>query len=79
MDRIRRLALQLINEYHDKFSSDYENNKKVLTEIAIFRSKSLRNEVAGYISRYYKLKQEEEEEGKEEQAVAEKTGAAASS
>jgi len=79
MNRIRRLATELINQFPGKFSSDYEANKKVLTELAIFRSKSLRNEVAGYITRYFKLQEEETKEGQKETAQVEVKGAAPSS
>jgi small subunit ribosomal protein S17e len=79
MNRVRRLATELINQFPGKFTSDYEANKKVLTELAIFRSKSLRNEVAGYITRHFKLKEEEAKESQEEKAQVEVKGAASSS
>lgn len=76
MNRVRRLSMLLISQFPDKFSADYEKNKKVLSELAVFRSKSLRNEVAGYITRYFKLK---EEEVKEEEPQVEVQGAKAPS
>ncbi|MEM0118425.1 MAG: 30S ribosomal protein S17e [Conexivisphaerales archaeon] len=79
MNRVRRLATELINQFPDKFTSDYEANKKVLTELAIFRSKSLRNEIAGYITRYFKLKEEEKKEGEEKKEQVEVKGAAPAS
>src|SRR5579875_2437060 len=51
-----------MQQFPGKFSSDYEANKKFLSEHAIFRSKLLRNEVAGYITRHFKLLEEEAEE-----------------
>jgi len=66
VNRIRRLASQLMQQFPGKFSSDYEANKKFLSEHAIFRSKLLRNEVAGYITRHFKLLEEEAEEQTEE-------------
>ncbi len=52
MNRIKRIAMQLIERYDGAFTTDFESNKQLLNKIAIFRSKELRNEVAGYITRY---------------------------
>ncbi len=52
MNRIRRIAMQLLERYDGMFSTDFESNKELLDKIAIFRSKELRNEVAGYITRH---------------------------
>ena len=46
-----------------------EENKKVLDDVAIIRSKGLKNEIAGYITSYLRREQEEEEE-KESETVA---------
>ena len=46
---IKSAAKQLIDEYGDKFSEDFEKNKKVLNEMKIAKDKSVRNKVAGYI------------------------------
>ncbi len=52
---IKRFAMKLINEYKDKFASDFEHNKKALKEICKERgyliSVKVRNQVAGYITR----------------------------
>ncbi len=52
MNRIRRIAMQLLEKYDGMFSTDFESNKELLEKIAVFRSKELRNEVAGYITRH---------------------------
>ncbi|MFQ6011334.1 MAG: 30S ribosomal protein S17e [Nitrososphaerales archaeon] len=66
MNRIRRLSTKLLEEFPDRFSSDYEKNKEVLAEIALIRNKQLRNEIAGYITaRLTETKVEEEETEKE--------------
>ncbi|GBC72759.1 hypothetical protein HRbin04_00151 [archaeon HR04] len=52
MNRIRRIAMQLLERYDGMFSTDFESNKELLDKIAVFRSKELRNEVAGYITRH---------------------------
>jgi small subunit ribosomal protein S17e len=51
MDRVRRISTELLTRYPDKFAQDFEQNKKVINELATIRSKVLRNTVAGYIIR----------------------------
>lgn len=48
--------------YKGKFDTDFAHNKQVLNEIAIVRSKGLKNEIAGYISSYLRRELEEQEE-----------------
>lgn len=53
-----------------KFGTDFTQNKKALNEIAIVRSKGLKNEIAGYITTFIKREIEEQKE-KEAQAIQE--------
>ena len=55
--------------YKGKFDKDFAHNKKVLNEVAIVRSKGLKNEIAGYISTYIKRELEEKAEKESEAAV----------
>lgn len=48
--------------YKGQFDTDFAHNKKVLNEIAVVRSKGLKNEIAGYISSYLRRELEEQEE-----------------
>jgi len=50
MDRVKRISNELLERYQDKFGIDFDDNKKTMKEIAIVRSKLLRNKVAGYIT-----------------------------
>jgi small subunit ribosomal protein S17e len=50
MDRVRRISTELLTRYPDKFTHDFEQNKKIINELATIRSKVLRNTVAGYIT-----------------------------
>ena len=52
MDRIKRISNELLEKYPDKFSTDFAENKEVIKQIAIVRSKLLRNKIAGYITSY---------------------------
>ena len=61
--------MELMTTYKGKFDQDFAHNKKVLNEVAIVRSKGLKNEIAGYISTYIKRELEEKEE-KETETVA---------
>ena len=50
MNRIKRISTELLQKYPDKFGPDFDANKSAVNELAILRSKILRNEVAGYIT-----------------------------
>lgn len=52
MDRVRRISTELLEKYPDKFSVDFDENKKIINEISVVRSKILRNKIAGYITSY---------------------------
>ena len=54
MDRIKRISFEVLDAHKSKFGEDFVENKKALNEIAIVRSKALKNKVAGYITRFIK-------------------------
>ncbi|KUO85739.1 MAG: 30S ribosomal protein S17e [Vulcanisaeta sp.] len=51
---VKSLARRLLETYPDRFSEDFESNKKVVAELADIPSKSVRNKVAGEITRMIK-------------------------
>ncbi|MEM2883161.1 MAG: hypothetical protein QXY08_01095, partial [Nitrososphaerales archaeon] len=53
----RRLSMMLLEKHSSLFTTDFEKNKEVLSQIAVIRSKELRNEIAGYITRIMKSNQ----------------------
>ena len=53
---VKRVSLEMFNKYKDKFSSKFNDNKKILDELADIRSNRLRNMIAGYITRLVKRK-----------------------
>ena len=61
VDRIKRLSTEILNEYQDKFGTDFSSNKQLLNEVSIIRSKGLKNEIAGYITKILQRKQKFEE------------------
>jgi small subunit ribosomal protein S17e len=60
VDRIKRLSYEVLEEHKPKFGVDFADNKKVLDQIAIIRSKGLKNEIAGYITKFIKKEIREE-------------------
>lgn len=60
MDRIKRLSYEVLDEHKSKFGVDFADNKKALNQISIIRSKGLKNEIAGYITKFIKKEIREE-------------------
>ena len=46
--------MKVLKENKDKFGIDFNENKNTLNSISIIRSKSLRNKLAGYITKFLK-------------------------
>ena len=46
----KRLARELVERFPDKFTTDFENNKKLVESLTNISSKKLRNRIAGYIT-----------------------------
>ncbi len=51
---VKRKTKELLKAHGDKFSTDFEQNKKVTSQHARIPSKKLRNIVAGYMTRLKK-------------------------
>ncbi|TFF89356.1 MAG: 30S ribosomal protein S17e [Promethearchaeota archaeon] len=58
-ETIKNLANEIREKYPNKFTVDFEKNKQVLDEVAIIPSKTLRNRIAGYITRVQVIKEED--------------------
>ena len=65
MHRVRRIATDLMNKYPDRFGTNFEQNKKTIVELAIVRSKELRNQVAGYVASHLNKQSKSSEENLE--------------
>ena len=50
MNTIKRISTELLQKHPEKFGLEFDSNKKALNDLAIVRSKVLRNELAGYIT-----------------------------
>jgi len=75
VNRIKKLSIEILETNKEKFSTDFRENKKILDDIAIIRSKGLKNELAGFITRFIKreIRQNEEKSAKEAQSIKEES------
>ena len=51
---IKRVAIDLVEKYPRVFSADFQNNKDMVGKLTDVRSTSMKNRIAGYITRYWK-------------------------
>lgn len=51
MNRIRRLAEELVARYPSLFGPDFDKNKLALAQVTVVRTRSLRNQLAGAITK----------------------------
>ena len=65
---IKRVAREIVEKYPDLVSEDFQKNKDLVEKITNVPTKRVRNILAGYLTRYYKVvkyskkKKPEEEE-----------------
>ncbi|MCE4598763.1 MAG: 30S ribosomal protein S17e [Desulfurococcales archaeon] len=64
---VKRTARKLLEKYRDLFTRDFEHNKKVVSQLIEYRSKKLRNQIAGYITHLIAI--EEKKQKQEEEAL----------
>jgi len=55
---IKRTARELFNRYPNEFSRDFEHNKKKVEELTNVTSKTIRNRIAGYVTKLVRMKEE---------------------
>jgi small subunit ribosomal protein S17e len=77
-ERVKKIAKELLKRYPDRFTTDFESNKKLLGSLSKIPSVRLRNRIAGYITRLVaitkaaeKAEAEEAEEAEEGEAEEE--------
>jgi len=68
VDRIKRLSHEVLDQHKSKFGVDFTDNKKTLDEISTIRSKGLKNEIAGFITRF--LRREIRDQKAKEELIA---------
>jgi len=57
---IKNISRELINKYPDVFTTEFEENKKLLDKYLEIDSKHLRNRISGYIVNLLKIKNKEQ-------------------
>jgi small subunit ribosomal protein S17e len=57
---IKKIGRELMERYPDVFDSDFESNKEAVTELTNVESKTVRNRIAGYVTRHSGTHEEEE-------------------
>lgn len=59
VNRIKQLSDTVLDSHRSKFGMSFADNKKALEEISVIRSKELKNELAGYITKFIKRENSE--------------------
>ena len=54
--------MEILQDNKEKFGTDFVENKKIIEEISIVRSKELKNELAGFITKLIKREIRDNEE-----------------
>jgi small subunit ribosomal protein S17e len=66
---VKKAAREIVERYPDKFTTDFEENKRLLNSLLDISSIRLRNRIAGYITRLLAIAKtsEIEEEAEEDE------------
>jgi len=65
-DQIKRTARELVRRFPDKFTNTFEENKRLVNLLVEGSTTKIRNQIAGYITRYLACEEVEESEDMEE-------------
>ncbi|WP_409199665.1 30S ribosomal protein S17e [Methanobrevibacter sp. DSM 116169] len=57
---VKRLSRELIETHEGVFTTDFDENKKLVMEYSTVSTKHLRNKIAGYVTRLMVLRKREE-------------------
>lgn len=60
-DQIKRTARELVRRFPDKFTANFEENKRLVSLLLEGATTKIRNQIAGYITRYLASTEETEE------------------
>ncbi|MEM4733234.1 MAG: 30S ribosomal protein S17e [Candidatus Bathyarchaeia archaeon] len=69
-EHIKRLAKELMNRFPDKFSTNFEENKRIVDALTRGATTRVRNQVAGYITHAMILKRVAQSTETEEEIAA---------
>ncbi len=59
---IKRVALEIVKKHQDMVSDDFQANKELVSRITDVPTKKMRNRIAGYVTRYYKVTKRRQEQ-----------------
>ena len=62
-DRVKKVARELVERFPEKFTVNFESNKKLVESLTNISSTKLRNRIAGYITRLLTITQASEVAG----------------
>ncbi len=54
---IKRVAIEFVRSHPDKFTEDFDHNKVVFAELTDVDSITMRNRIAGYVTRFREQEQ----------------------
>jgi small subunit ribosomal protein S17e len=54
---IKRVSMEIVDRNRDKLKDNFEENKKIIEEVADIPSKKLKNAIVGYVTRQIKSKE----------------------
>ena len=58
-EQIKRMAKELVRRFPDKFSNDFEKNKRSVNGLVTGGTPKVRNQIAGYITRLCSAQEQE--------------------
>jgi small subunit ribosomal protein S17e len=70
-EQIKRTAKELVRRFPDKFTRDFENNKHLVKSLVQGGTPKVRNQIAGYITRFLAAEAEAMEEPSETETLEE--------
>ena len=71
VNRIRKLSMDVLGKHRQDFGVNFSDNKKALDRVSIIRSKGLKNEMAGFITKFVKneIREQQEKEYREKHST----------
>lgn len=51
---IKKIAIELVKKYPNEFTGEFQHNKVKVTELTDVQTHTIRNRIAGYVTRYKK-------------------------
>lgn len=53
---VKKASRVIIEKYYTKLTLDFDTNKRIIEEVALIPTKSLRNKIAGFITHLVRLR-----------------------